>query len=243
VVRSGVTGDLFGAPYNVAVFAPASESKIVPGNGRGLRNRDGYTQDAFNVDLALEGSLGRRVDWRAWGSYMDWRERFTDLAVAVQDPTSTESEPQRGNGIVAVRAAGLGRGDLFVNARYMAGATLRARLPVGLEAAAHLHARDGFPIPYIQVGNSGDPTGAAKNVLIAPRLDSYRLPSLWLLDVRLSRSFRIGRGSLTADVDVFNVLNSAAALQVARDIELAAFDRTREIVRPRIARIGLRYRF
>ena len=243
VVRSGVKGELFGAPYDVAVFAPASESKIVPGNGRVLRNRNGYTQDAFNVDLALEGSLGRRVDWRAWGSYMDWRERFTDLEVAVQDPTSTESEPQRGNGIVAVRAAGLGRGDLFVNARYMAGAILRARLPVGLEAAAHLHARDGFPIPYIQVGNSGDPTGAAKNVLIAPRLDSYRLPALWLLDVRLSRAFRIGRGSLTADVDVFNVLNSAAALQVARDIELAAFDRTREIVRPRIARIGLRYRF
>ena len=26
-------------------------------------------------------------------------------------------------------------------------------------------------------------------------------------------------------------------------IELAAFDRTREIVRPRIARIGVRYRF
>ncbi len=243
VARSGVKGELLGTPYDVAVFAPASESKIVPGNGRILRNRDGYTQDAFNVDLALEGSLGRRVDWRAWGSYMDWRERFTDLEVAVQDPTSTESEPQRGNGIVAVRPGGLGRGDLFVNARYMAGATLHARLAWGLEATAHLHARDGFPIAYIQVGNSGDPTGAAKNVLIAPRLDSYRLPALWLLDLRLSRMFRIGRGTLTADVDVFNLLNDPAALQVARDIELAAFDRTREIVRPRIARIGARYRF
>ena len=109
VVRSGVTGDLFGTPYSVAVFAPASESKIVPGNGRVLGNREGYTQDAFNVDLALGGSLGRRVDWRAWGSYMDWRERFTDLTLAVQDPTSTENEPQRGNGIVAVRPGGLGR--------------------------------------------------------------------------------------------------------------------------------------
>lgn len=243
VVRSGVTGDLFGTPYSVAVFAPASESKIVPGNGRVLGNRDGYTQDAFNVDLAFEGRLGRRVEWRAWGSYMDWRERFTDRELAVQDPTPTESEPQVGNGILAVRPAGLGRGDLFVNARFMAGATLRARLPAGLEATAHLHAQDGFPIPYIQVGNSGDPTGAAKNVLIAPRLDTYRLPSTWLLDVRLSRAFRIGRGHLAADLDVFNLLNDATALQVARDIELAAFDRTREIVRPRIARIGLRYRF
>lgn len=130
-----------------------------------------------------------------------------------------------------------------MNARFMGGAILRARLPWGFEAAAHLHAQDGFPIPYFQVGNSGDPTGAAKNVLIAPRLDRYRLPSRWLVDVRLSRGFRIGRGDLTADVDVFNLLNDATALQVARDVELAAFNRTREIVRPRIARIGLRYRF
>ena len=68
------------------------------------------------------------------------------------------------------------------------------------------------------------------------------MPSLWLLDVRLSRAFRIGRGHLTADLDVFNLLNDATTLQVARDVELAAFDRPREIVRPRIARIGLSYR-
>ena len=163
--------------------------------------------------------------------------------MALQDPTSTENEPQHGNDIVAVRPGGLGRGDVFVSARFMGGAILRARLPAGLEAAAHLRAQDGSPIPYFQVGNSGDPTGGAKNVLIAPRLDTYRLPSRWLLDVRLSRSFSIGSGKLTADVDVFNLLNDATALQVARDIELAAFNRTREIVRPRIARIGLRYRF
>ena len=68
VVRSGVSGELFGVPYDVGVFAPASASKIVPGNGRILTNRDGYTQDAFRGRPALSGRLGRRVDWRAWGS-------------------------------------------------------------------------------------------------------------------------------------------------------------------------------
>ena len=243
VARAGVSGTLFDTPYDVAVFAPASESKIVPGNGRLLANRRGYVQDALNADLTLAGRVGRHVDWRAWGSVMDWRERFTDFDLAVQDPTPTEGEPLRGNGVLAVRPGGLGRGDLFVNARWMAGATVVGRLPWSFVATAHLHARDGFPVPYFQVGNSGDPTGAAKNVLVAPRLDSYRLPALWLLDLRLSRRFRLGRGTLTADLDAFNLANRGTALQVARDVELAAFDRTREIVRPRILRVGVGYRF
>ncbi len=243
VVRGGVSGQLFGAPYNVGYYAPASTSRIVPGSGRILANREGYDQEALNLDLTLSGRAGPRVEWRVWGSAMDWRERFRDRALAIQDPTPTDTEPLGGNGVIAVRPGGLGRGDLFVSARWMAGAQVRGRLPAGFEAVALLHARDGFPIPYFQVGDSGDPTGAAKNVLIAPTFDRYRLPSLWLLDLRLSRGFRLGRGTLTTDLDAFNLLDGSTALQVARDIELPAFNRTREVVRPRILRIGLRYRF
>lgn len=243
VARGGVRGELFGAPYSVTFFAPASTSRIVPGNGRILANREGYAQDAVNVDLTLRGRVGRHLDWHAWGSFLDWRERFTDRDLSVQDPTRTDVEPLLSNGAVAVRPGGLGRGDLFVNARWTAGAVARGRLPWALEAVARVHARDGFPIPYFQVGDSGDPTGAAKNVLIARTLDRHRLPAVWLLDLRLSRAFRAGRGTLTADLDAFNLLNRATPLQVARDVELAAFNRTREVLRPRIVRLGLAYRF
>jgi hypothetical protein len=243
VVRGGVRGQLFGTPYDVGYYAPASTSRIVPGNGRILTNREGYGREALNLDLTLRGRAGPRIEWQAWGSAMDWRERFTDRTLSIQDGTPTDTEPLQGNGVIAVRPGGLGRGDLFVSARWTAGVQVRGRLPWAFQAAAHLHGRDGFPIPYFQVGDTGDPTGAAKNVLIAPTLDRYRLPSLWLLDLRLSRGFRLGRGNLTADLDAFNLLDRSTALQVARDIELAAFNRTREIVRPRIVRIGLGYRF
>ena len=86
--------------------------------------------------------------------------------------------------MAAVRASGLGRGNLFVSARWMAGATLWGRLPAGLEAGALLSARDGFPIPYVQVANTGDPTNGAKSVLVSSTFDQYRLPSLWLVDLR-----------------------------------------------------------
>jgi hypothetical protein len=241
--QGAVTGTLFGRSYNVVYFAPVSTSQLVPGYGRLLANRGGYAEDTITVDVSAEGRVGRSLDWRAWGGFTDWRERFLDPGRAIQDPTPVDTDPLQDLGTAAVRATGLGRGNLFVNARWMAGLALRARLPLGLEASALLSARDGFPIPYIQVANTGDPTNGAKSVLVAVALDEYHLPSLVVLDASLRRAFRLGRGSLTATVDAFNLTNAATTLQVERDVELPAFDRAREIVRPRILRLGLAYRF
>ena len=243
VIRGAVQGTLFGEEYSVGYYAPASESRIVPGNGRLLTNREGYRQESGTVEATFAGRAGTHVRWSAWGAYADWREYFEDREVAVQDPTPLESEPLDDAGRVAVRAAGLGRGDLFVHARWNAGATVQAQLPFRLDCAAVLNARDGFPIPYFQAAGSGDPTAGTKNVLIAPDLDTYRLPAVILLDARLARGFAVGRGTLTAAADVFNLLNEGTALQVSRDVELPVFGRPRELMRPRILRLGLAYSF
>jgi hypothetical protein len=163
--------------------------------------------------------------------------------MAVQDPTPTDGEPLQDKGRLAARPGGLGRGDVFVNARWQAGAFVEGRLPWGLTAAAHANARDGFPVPYFEVADTGDPTGGAKSVLVAPTLDRYRLPPVFLLDVRLGRAIALRRGTLRLDLDAFNVLNRGTTLQVARDVEQPAFARPREILRPRIVRLGLGYRF
>jgi hypothetical protein len=238
-----VSGELFGTAYQRVYFAPASTSQLAPGYGRQLENREGYRQDAVTVSAAASGRIAGRVDWRAWGAFMDGWERFLDRDLAVQDPTPLEAAPLQDFGRIVVRPGGLGRDDLFVNARWMAGGSVLARLPWSLEASVVVNARDGFPIPYFQVGNTGDPTSAAKNVLVSPAIDTYRLPSLVLADARLARGFPLGPGRLTVALDAFNVANAATKLQVARDVELAAFDRTREIVRPRILRLGFSWRF
>jgi len=241
--RGVVSGSLFDQTYGVVYFAPVSTSQIVSGNGRLLTNRDGYAEETLTVDLSAEGRIGKRLDWRLWGGAADWRERIQDPERAVQDPTPLETEPLQDRGIAAVRAGGLGRGNLFISARWMGGAVLRGHLPGRFEAALLVSARDGFPIPYVQVANTGDPTNGAKSVLVSRTLDQYRLPALWLVDLRVSRDFRLGHGTLTAAADVFNLTNAATTLQVERDVELPAFDRAREIVRPRLVRLGLAYRF
>ena len=80
-------------------------------------------------------------------------------------------------------------------------------------------------------------------MLISPHFDTYRQPALALLDLRLARDVPVGRHHVRLIADVFNALNAGTALQVARDIELPTFDRPREIVRPRLVRLGIEYRF
>lgn len=242
VIRGAVTGEVHGEPYGVGYYAPASASLIVPGNGRVLANREGYRQDAFSAEVVAAGRW-TRVHGEAWAAFIDWRESFTDRERAIQDPTPLESEPLRDWGAVAARPGGLGRGDVVANARFTAGAMVRVSLPLRLDATAVAHAREGFPIPYFQVADSGDPTGGGKAVLVSPRLDAFRLPALLMLDARLSRATNVGRGVITTFVDAFNLFNTATALQVARDVELPALDRPREIVRPRLLRGGVSVRF
>jgi hypothetical protein len=130
-----------------------------------------------------------------------------------------------------------------VQARWTAGASAVATLPWRLEAGLLLHARDGFPIPYVEVASTGDVAGGAKSVLVAERIDQYRLPPVVLADLRLSRRFGLGRGRLGAFLDAYNALNAGTALQVARDVELPFFDRPREAVRPRILSFGVDFAF
>jgi hypothetical protein len=242
VARGAVTGELHGEPYSVVYYAPGSLSLILPGQGRVLANREGYHQDAVALDLVGLGRAGP-VAWRAWLAFGEWRERFTDRAVAVHDPTPLDTEPLQDGGPVAVRPGGLGRADVFVNARFSAGLTASSRLPLGLEGWVRGWAREGFPVPYVQVANTGDPTAGSKPVLVAPTLTRHRMPAVVLLDAAVRRPVRLGAAEVTVALEVFNVLDAATVLQAERDVEATRPGRSLERMRPRLARLGLELRF
>jgi hypothetical protein len=242
VARGTVEGTLFDDAYAVVYYAPASLSRIVPGHGRLLTNRRGYRQDAVSIDVQGHERLGS-VELRAWAAFGEWRERFLDRSLAIQDPTPTDAEPLRDGGPVAPRPGGFGRGDVFVNARFSGGLSVSAPLPFGLHADARAWAREGFPVPYIEVANTGDPTAGSKPVLVSPTLTAHRLPAVVLLDAGLRRAVELGAGQLTISLDLFNALNARTPLQAERDVEATALGRARELMRPRIARLGLVYSF
>ena len=74
--------------------------------------------------------------------------------------------------------------------------------------------------------------GAAPDFTIAGRLATRTVAA-----AAIPQSVPLAQGTFfTTSVDVFNATDAADTLQVARDVELPAFGRPRELVRPRILR-------
>ena len=83
-------------------------------------------------------------------------------------------------------------------------------------------------------------------MLLVPRVDDFRLPSVTSLDARAEKNFVFGTAKLALDFDVFNLLNEGTILGKQYDARLTGatgFGSTLEIMNPRIARVGVRFTF
>jgi hypothetical protein len=79
------------------------------------------------------------------------------------------------------------------------------------------------------------------SILSAPR-GQTRLDNVTLWDVRVSKVFRFGTQELEAAVDVFNLLNQAAATVINTNVG-SLFGQPISILPPRVARLGLVFKF
>ena len=86
-------------------------------------------------------------------------------------------------------------------------------------------------------------TDSSRRVLVSPDLDSIRYDDLWNLDLRVARSFMIGRRSTQFIADLFNVMNANTVLVRNRNIDSPSFGRIAQNLSPRILRFGVRVGF
>jgi hypothetical protein len=66
------------------------------------------------------------------------------------------------------------------------------------------------------------------------------------LDVRIEKAVKINRANIAFDLDIFNLGNSATVLGRQYDLRLTGatgFNKTLEIMNPRIFRVGARLNF
>ncbi len=84
---------------------------------------------------------------------------------------------------------------------------------------------------------------AQKTVSIISENGEYRLPSVTSLDFRVGKEFAVRRARFNVDVDLFNVLNSATVLGREYHFRSATYNDVREIMNPRVLRLGLRMGF
>ncbi len=88
------------------------------------------------------------------------------------------------------------------------------------------------------------PIEGNRTIRVTP-LDAYRYPSVAILDLRLDKSFDMGKyGKFSPMLDVFNVMNSGVPTNVrTTNTATAPFQEAITILNPRVIRFGVRYNF
>jgi hypothetical protein len=88
------------------------------------------------------------------------------------------------------------------------------------------------------------PVEGNRTIRVEP-IDAHRYPSVAILDLRLDKSFDLGKfGKFSPMLDVFNVMNSGVPTNVrTTNTATAPFQEVTAILNPRVIRLGVRYNF
>jgi hypothetical protein len=230
--------------FSVPLYEPIPSA--IPANDQAtiFRNRDGYSQRYLGLELAATKRLSNRWMARFGFSTNSHREYFDSLA-AMTDPTPAPGTPNIDGGLVVTATAGSGKSNIYMvlpSYQFVANGLYQA--PWGINLAGNLVSRQGFAMQYNrnQV-ETNDPLQQLKTVFLLEESGSERLPAVTSLDLRVGKEFAMQRIRLNIDFDVFNALNASTVLGREYNLRLNAANQVREIMNPRVLRLGLRVNF
>lgn len=223
-----------------------SENAAPTGGGKVLQNRPGYHQRFLGLEVQATKRMSNRWMARLGFSTNDHREYFDDPNAAIQDPTRTPTSPHVDGGLVVRETGGSGKSDIFLIApRYQFIANGLFQAGWGVNLGFNMVTRQGYSQPFFAGDEEvSDPISPNKSVLLVSEVDKFRLPAITSFDARAEKAFRIGRANLMFDLDVFNLFNSNTILGREYDVNAgSSFNQVREIMQPRILRLGARFNF
>ena len=121
-------------------------------------------------------------------------------------------------------------------------------LPYDFTLAGSVVSNGGYP--YVSSYNVTRAIALAHGVRLTPTSISVplsqrgdeRLPSVTMADIRLSRTFRFGNRQIVPQLDIFNITNADTVVSLNSTLGGAYLD-TREILSPRIIRVGFSLNF
>ncbi|HYB54025.1 MAG TPA: hypothetical protein VEG84_09175, partial [Thermoanaerobaculia bacterium] len=213
-------------------------------------NRPGATQTFNGIEFQAVKRLSNKWMMRATFGWNDNKQQIPPEAIL--DPNNRwnlAGQNQNGGTVVGYSA----KSYLWINARWQFNVSGLYQFPWGINLAANLFGREGYPQSYYIRSTEREWNGARIQNLVGS-IDQYRLDNVYEFDLRLEKTFNIGKVGLTASAELFNVLNNGTVLQrVGRvgDINLdtgnftqnAVFNDIFETQNPRILRLGARVNF
>jgi hypothetical protein len=230
-----------GSTYDIPTFIPDADKVEAVNFGTILTNYEGYRSYYNGIEVSMTKRLSNRWMARVGGAWNAPNEHY-DVPVNEQgNPTRTDTTPLVNGGAYTVRSGGSGSGDIFIHSKWQINANGMYQAPYGINVAANLFGRQGYPFPVYR--NAGLGVDSTRRVLVSPQLDTFRLDNLWDLDLRASKLFRIDRMNIEAIADLFNVMNANTALVRNRNAGAVTFNQIAQNLSPRILRFGLRVTF
>jgi hypothetical protein len=241
-------------------FYAINPSAIPPGGGREFINREGYHQQYLGFEMSATKRMSNHWMARLGFSTNSHTEHFDDPSQSIEDPTAQCDSGSALNvygsrcvalvdgGQVVRQTAGSGKSQIFVSLpKYQMIANGMYEAKWGINFGGNLVTRQGYSQPFFrsQVVTT-DTLSNRKSVLLNNDFDSNRLPAVTSFDGRVEKMFTFGKAKFAVDFDVFNLFNSGTVLGKTYDARLTGalgYNQIREIIQPRIARIGLRLNF
>ena len=113
----------------------------------------------------------------------------------------------------------------------------------GFNVSAAITGREGYPIPYY-VGRVGGFNQGSVNIQATVDSDDFQNDDVQIVDLRLEKEFTVGGDvNFTIGVEAFNIFNESTVLQREHRLSRGNTNWVREIVSPRVFRVGARFRF
>jgi len=235
-----LTGALLdGTTYSVPTFLPNPALVAASGNSRMITNNSGYWTDYHGMEVSVVKRLANRWMARAGFAFNNAREHYDPAGLRdwTGNPTPTDTEPLKDGGQFAPRSGGSGSGDVFINAKWSINANAMYELPGGFEAGGNVFGRQGYPLPPFVNASLG--LDGTQRVLVAPAIDTIRLPNTWDVDLRLAKAFGPARSRVRVIGDLFNVLNANTPVVRQRNVAAANYNALAQNLSPRIFRLGV----
>ena len=245
---TGFSGTLpDGTAYFVPTFIPTPALVTAGGGGFLETNVPGYYTDNHGVEFALTRRMSGKWMGRVSLALNDAREHF-DSPNGIYDtngnPTPTITEALVNGGAFAPQSSGNGEGAIYMNARWQFNASGMYQAPYGIQLAANVFGRQGYPEPLYRPGSTAAlGSDSTLNVLVSPTIDYLRYPNVWDTDVRVARDFKVGAVSMRGMFDVFNLFNANTALVRNANVTSTTFGQLAQNLSPLIARVGVQIGF
>jgi hypothetical protein len=234
---TGVLPD--GTTYSVPTFIPNQAKVTAGGSGFLLSNWNGYYADYHGIELSALKRLSNRWMGRVGITLNNAREHYAPEAMydTNGNPTRTITEPLVDGGQFAPQSTGNSVGNVYINARWQFNANALYQAPFGIDLAANVFGRQGYPFPLFRTQALGADTGLS--VLVTPTIDTFRYDNVWDTDLRVARMFKLRAISVRVIGDLFNVMNANTVLVRNNNVLSTAFNTIGQNLSPRILRAGV----